>query len=115
MDATDRLKIFDLCPDAVLATVEQMLLRGTKQVLQRHGRNNSILPAIVQLDNEVRHLSLTARLSETTKLDGLSHCWALCGGKNTTLAWLLQEAGTEQHPRLVVESAGGGTRFRLIT
>ena len=100
------LKIFELNPDEVLISVRQMLDRGSRQVISHHTKNDSILPAIVKLDNEVTYLKLRATLAATTPVSSMSHCWALIGGRKSTLTWLLEEPGTGQHPRI---TAAGST------
>jgi|NOAtaT_6_FD_contig_123_38252_length_1389_multi_4_in_1_out_0_1 hypothetical protein len=100
------LKIFDISPDAVLIATAQMLTRGAKQQLIRHPKNDSILPSIVQLASRTTHLSLSATLMENTPVGDFSHCWALCGGRKAKPSWILAEAGTDQHPRMIIEGSG---------
>jgi len=107
----EQLKIFDANPEIIVDTVRAMLERGEKAYIQTHHRNDSILPMIVQLTRDCRFHSLTAQLNDNTPIDGLSHCWAVAGGKKKEVSWILAEAGTGQHPRMVLQ--GSSDKFQI--
>jgi hypothetical protein len=106
MAESQQLKIFDYPEDLILTTANSMIKRGEAAVIQQSPKNNSIMPNIVQLTDSTTYHLLKATTAAETPVDGFSHCWACVGGKKRDLQWLLHEAGSSQHPRMVIESGG---------